>query len=327
MAIEVGTAIAIPGKRTRGELELGFYPDGLPITTPVTIVAGTKPGPTLWLQSSVHGPENGGPVGALRLLNELDPNSIAGTIVFVAHANPLAFRAQTRLTPYDGENLNRVFPGAHNASFSRQTAHKLIETATTVADAIVDLHSGGEVGIVPFYSIYWNDGSEAAVNAGRMARAVGTPDVMGTSDEYISGSLFAQAVKRGVPTIIVECGGGGQVSEDHVNKFKDAIYGVSRLLGILEGEPPRQDSYRILEKCSLVFTRFGGFAIPLAAPGEVVSEGQVVSKVMNSFGDIVEEIRAPFGPAYIAAQRRPYQPIYSGTMMVECVSFTFEPNS
>ena len=317
--LEVGTAVAEPGKWTRGELVLGYYPDG-PITSPVNILCGRQPGPTLWVQGCIHGAEIGGTIGTLRLIQRLDPNAMSGTIVQVTQANPLAFRAPERNTPVDGENLNRVFPGSREGAHSRQAAAILFETALDVADAMMDLHSGGEEAVVPFYALYWDDGSDAAKESGRLARAAGTPDIWASRDGWLGGAMFTNFTKRGKPALIIECGGGGPLPDQHIDNFTRAVEGVARAMGILAGPPARQERYRLMRECLLVYNRMGGFLLPEVEAGDVVAKGQVVARLMNPHGDIVEEMVSPNGPAYIAAIRRRYLPVHSGAMIAECIA-------
>ena len=45
----------------------------------------------------------------------------------------------------------------------------------------------------------------------------------------------------------------------------------------------------------------------------------MIARIMDPYGKIVEEIRAPNGPAYVAALVRPYLPVHSGAMVAECI--------
>lgn len=315
--MRVGTTEIRRGERTTGELVLGHYPDG-PITSPVVVAAGTQPGPTLWVQGCVHGAEVGGPVSILRLLSELDLRRLRGTLVAVMLANPTAFRGYARNTPIDGVNLNRIFPGSPRGYHSEQIAHTLLETALEVADAMLDLHSGGDRSIVPFYALYWNDGSEASQEAGRLARCAGTPSIWATKDAWLTGAMFTHFVRRGKPGLIVECGGGAQVPEEHIRSFVAAMRGVMQGLAMLEGPPPHQSRYLVMEESLLVYSRTGGLFLPLVEPGEVVGKDQELGRIYDLYGGVVETVRSPIGPAFIASIRRRYMPVYSGDQIAEC---------
>ena len=313
---KVGTAKARRGEWTTGELVLGHYPDA-PITAPVNILCGSNDGPTLWVQGAIHGTEIGGSIGVLRLFSKINPARMSGTIVAVMAANPMAFRAQARNTPFDGENLNRLFPGNPIGAHSPQAASILMETAYEVADAMMDLHSGGLEAVVPFYAIHWEDGSDASLESRRLARATGTPDNWACTDDWLHGAMFTNFTRRGKPALIIECGGGGPLPEEHIDNFCGAVRGVAQAMKILPGRPPRQERYRTIGHAELVFNTRGGFFLPEAEPGEVVRKEQRIGRVMDPHGAIVEELRSPNGPAYIAAIGRRYLPLSSGTMVAE----------
>ncbi|MGQ0663382.1 MAG: succinylglutamate desuccinylase/aspartoacylase family protein [Pseudomonadota bacterium] len=317
-SIKVGTASAKRGERTTGHLTLGHYPDA-PISSPVIIAAGSEDGPTLWVQGCVHGPEVGGPVGILRFFASLDLNQVKGTVVAVMLANPLAFRALARNTPYDGENLNRVFPGGAADGHTRQIAGTLLRTALKTADAMLDLHSGGDRSIVPFYALYWNDGSPTSAEAARLARAAGTPDIWASTDGWLKGAMFTNLTRRGVPALIVECGGGAQVPDSHIDNYASAIAGVATAMGILAGEPPRQANYRVADNALLVYNTRGGMFVPAVEAGAVVKEGDELGRIMDLFGNIVETVRSPVGPGWIASIRRRYMPLHSGEQVAEVI--------
>ncbi|SLN64691.1 M14 family metallopeptidase [Oceanibacterium hippocampi] len=313
----VGTAKAEAGKWTTGTLTLGHFPDG-PITTPVNIACGGKPGPVLWVQSAIHGTEIGGALGILKLFKELDLSQMSGAIVGIMAANPGAFRGYTRNTPLDGENMNRLFPGDPDGPHSRQSANVLFQTAMEVADAVIDTHSGGDGAVVPFYGLYWDDGSPASKTSAKLARAVGSPVVWRSGDDWLKGAMFVNVTLRGKPAVIVECGGGGAMPEEHIDNFRGAVKGVAQTLGILPGEAPTFPKYTEVTECELVFNRQGGYFLPKAEVGDIVEKGTVIAEIMDVYGNIVEEIRSPNGPAYLAALIRPYYPVYSGSMCAEC---------
>ncbi|WP_085884256.1 succinylglutamate desuccinylase/aspartoacylase domain-containing protein [Oceanibacterium hippocampi] len=317
--IAVGTAKAEPGKITRGELLLGHFPDS-PITSPVMIACGAKPGPVLWAQGCIHGPEIGGPVALQRVLNGIDLTTMSGTIVAVMLANPNGFREYSRNTPLDGENLNRIFPGAPAGPHSQQTAHYLFEAASAVADAMLDLHSGGDRSLVPFYALYRNDGSAAARKSHELAEAAGTPDIWASTDGWLKGAMFTNMTARGIPSLIIECGGGGGLPEAHVKSFETAITGIATALGILPGKAPRQGSYRVMDNALLVYSKLGGFFEPAVEAGEVVDEGQALGRLLNPYGDVIETVTSPIGRGWIGSIRKRYMPVYSGDQIAEVIA-------
>lgn len=311
----VGTALFTPGALTRGELVLTEHIDG-PVTTPVMIATGAKPGPVLWVQGAIHGGEIGGPLAIARCLAGLDTEAMSGAIVGVLTANPLAFGAQTRNMPQDGENMNRVFPGTVQGTITRQMAATLLAAAESVADTVIDCHSGGVEAIVPFYALYWDDASEASKLSAQYARSAGTDIIWKARDGWLSGGMFSNLVKRGLPSVIIECGGGGAMPDEHIDAFASSITGIARCMSILPGGPVRQPRYTVIGACDLVYSQEGGFFLPDCAAGDRLAAGARVGTIIDAFGTVKEVITAP-KRAFVAAVARRYLPVHSGSFIAE----------
>jgi uncharacterized protein len=316
----VGTARGEPGRWTRGYLSLGDYADG-PIQSPVNLICGEKAGKVLWVQNAVHGDEAGGAIGILRFLHRCDPAAMSGSIAALMVANPTAFRAQSRLTPYDSENMNRCF-GGESSGHTRAVAHALIDTACSVGDAVVDLHSGGNDAIVPFYTIFRDDGSAAARCSLDLARATGASTVWACRDAWLEGALFTSVIKRSKPAILIECGGGGPVLEEHIEHYVDALEGVARSLGILPGRRETHREPQFIDGCSIIYNRRGGYFEPTVSPGDLVAAGQRIGRILSPHGEFLEDLVSPVGPAYIASLIRAYLPIHSGAEVAEAIRIT-----
>jgi predicted deacylase len=95
--------------------------------------------------------------------------------------------------------------------------------------------------------------------------------------------------------------------------------GVAKALGILPGRAPRQRKYRTMDNALLVYSRGGGLFEPSVAAGDIVAKGQELGRIRDLFGKVVEVVKSPSGPAYIASMRRAYMPIFSGDQIAETI--------
>lgn len=315
----IGTAVRTPGTITRGHVELGSYPDG-PVTSPVLVAAGKKDGPTLLVQSCIHGPEVVGPLSIQRFLKTVDLDQLSGTVVCMMLANPLGFRGYNRLTPQDGFNLNRVFPGDADGHFSQQLAHRLLELSLDTADVLLDLHSGGDLTITCHYTLFHNNGTPEGEESERLARATGAPNIWNSLEPFLSGSHFANFTMRGKPALIVESGGGARVTAEDLDRLTGAIFGVCQALDMLPGAPAKLDRYRLGGDAYHLKARRGGLFIPRVGPGDDVVKGQHIADLVDLFGDVVEEVRCPLDVAWVGSIRRPHMPIYNGDQVFELVA-------
>jgi len=311
----LGTAAFAQGRVTKGELVLTSHV-GAAVAAPVMVASGEKAGPVLWVQAAIHGGEVGGTLALARLFRRLDLAAMSGSIAAVLVANPLAFRAQTRNSPEDGENMNRLFPADTGGTITRQMAQSLFEAAAETADVVMDLHSGGVECIVPFYALYWDEGSPASEASARYARSAGTEIVWRARDAVLGGAMFASLTRRGIPSIIVECGGGGAMPDAHIESFVAATIGVARAMEILPGGEVRQPRYRTIGSCDFVFTRAGGFFEPVCEVGDTVVAGAALGRVIDVFGDEREQIIARMS-GFVAAIGRRFLPVHAGALVAE----------
>ena len=314
----LGTAQSIPGAITRGVVELGHYPDA-PMTSAVMLATGHADGPTLWVQAGVHGPEVLGQIAIARFLRGLDLKALRGRIACLMVANPLGFRGYNRLTPQDGMNLNRVFPGKPDGSTSEQIAHRVLELALATGDVMLDLHSGGDLTITGFYVIWHKGGSAAARRSAELARCVGSRLLWGSDEDWLDGAAFANFTRRGKPALIVECGGGARVRPEDLANFQGALTGLCQAMDMLPGTPPTAADVRYGGNAIHLKSTTGGFWQPLVEPGQDVVRDQPLGELVNIYGDMVETTRCGFDLGWIGSIRRPFMPLYSGDQVIELV--------
>ena len=73
--------------------------------------------------AGVHGYESPPIMASQELIQEIDKDSISGTLIIIPMANPRALYARTpNINPEDGLNLNRIFPGAPDGSITERIA-------------------------------------------------------------------------------------------------------------------------------------------------------------------------------------------------------------
>jgi predicted deacylase len=297
-------------------LVLGEYPDGSPITSPVILAQGPRSGPVLWVQGCVHGPEVAGPLGIQAFLSALQLEDLRGTVVCLLAANPLAFRDYRRFTPQDGANLNRVYPGHADGGLSETMAHRSFSLATAVADAMIDLHSGGDHLICCHHVLYHDDGTGGGNRSAGLAGSVGAPLLCNVPSDSLAGAAFLSFAASGKPAILVESGGGARVTPDDIANHAHAIRGGGAFLGMLPptGEPsPGQHGGGL----SIIRSTRGGIFHPTAAVGQKLEPGEEIGRVVTLLGDVVEICRNPMQSAWLMALRRPYMPAYSGDELAE----------
>lgn len=316
-----GTAEAAPGELATGVIELG-HDNILPLVSPVMLARGALPGPRLYLQCLIHGGENVGPIAAARFLRSLDLAAFKGSIAALMVANPLGQRQHSRLTPQDGTNLNRIFPGKPDGSVGEQLVHRLLALAGEHGgDAVLDLHSGGELTITAFYVIHDAKFDGPAQRASKaLAAQVGSRFQWGASEDWMDGTFLTHVSRiHGKTALIIESGGGARVREEDLANFSTALQGAARALGMLDGAPLTATDIRRGGNAVHVKCTRGGFWHCAVEPGQDMVRGDLMGEMVDLYGQVVETIRCPAGQAWVGSIRRPWMPLYAGDQVVEVV--------
>ena len=196
------------------------------------VATGVRPGPTLAVLGAVHGNEYEGPVTIANLLATLDSAVLAGTLIAVPVANPPAYMAGTRTSPLDGLNLARTFPGNSVGTASERLAWLLAEEVIGVADALIDLHSGGGASDMALLVGYPALGDAASRRSRELAIAFGAP-VIWEHPEVSPGRTLLGRLRSGIPCLYTEAGGGGIAPEEVVRCYLEGVQRVMIALGML----------------------------------------------------------------------------------------------
>jgi len=280
----------------------------------VISVTGSRPGPTLFVNAGVHGGEYPAIEAVIRLGKRLDPKKISGTVILMPVLSLPAFRARTPFVcPIDNVNPNRVFPGDPSGSYSEQMTHALIHEFVVHADAYIDLH-GGDIPetLVPFV-ICRAGTDDVAKKSKEIAMAFGLPYVLTVSKPVQPSkgqSSYAAAAEKGVPSILAEAGGVGQMQEDQVELLVNGVQRVMAHLGMCSHGPVSRrrktahsgaDTTRAadtaasttLAKFEWLYTKCAGMWYPKVAAGDGVKKGQQIGTVGDLFGDTLERIVSP----------------------------------
>ncbi len=268
--------------KTRGFISV----PGTPVEMPFTFIHGAMPGKAMLITAGVHGGEYPCIETAIQLANEIDPAQVKGTILIIHPVNPAAFLARMQYYgPYDGKNLNRVFPGTATGTVSERIAYN-VHQFQQAADFYLDLH-GGDIheGLVPFV-IYSTLGSAAQAEQSRLASALlGFPYVVGSVSE--NGSIGA-AAKSGTPGFLAELGQCGRWNVGEVDQYKEAVLNVLRSFEVLPGQV-KQYEVEFLKKMLVITASVEGCWYPAVQLEDTVKKGQKLGEIRDYFGNMKAE--------------------------------------
>lgn len=293
------------GQKANGRHPIGKLRDGTAVTLPVRIVHGAHDGPTVSLTGTIHGDEWFGLAAINRLLDTIDPAAMSGTLVAFPLANPFAVITKSRVSPldYEGSNLDYVFPGNANGLITERVAAAIFEGAIRGADYHLDFHEGGYDFIAKYLIVRQPaDNAPLAERNLELARAFGmgipvnvwhlTPERRTTG---YSGALTLQTAAIGVPSLMIELGGGGRIWPEFVEIGVDGSRNVLKHLGMLPGSAVTVEQKQWIGTSSQWPRPVeGGWWEQVVELGQIVEAGQTVGYVRDAFGQVIEELSAPF---------------------------------
>lgn len=284
-----------PGEVARVEWAFASAPDLRPAVLPVIVIAGTEPGKTAVLIAGIHGDEYEGVHALWQLAKTITPDQISGRVILVPIAHTAAFGAGTRISPIDGVNLARIFPGDTNGTITQRLAAHLFHQIVCRADVVVDCHSGGtRLAFAPVAGFY-PPGGEITVQAAHDSQAaaawMGLPHLWALP--HRAGVLSYEAARRGIAVTGCEVGGrGGRLDED-CSLYYAGMCRVLRAWGILAGSPDERPAYTTVLEGDWQLAPVSGFIENLVAIGQRVSAGTPTARIRGAFGDPVAELTAP----------------------------------
>jgi predicted deacylase len=292
-----------PGGSWRGEWDPGV--NGVP-ALPVRAVRGASPGPTLLVTGGVHGDEYEGPAAIARVFEHLRGDRLSGMVFGLPVLHVAAWLARSRVSPVDGADMNRVFPGCTGGGVgpTPALAHAVFDTFVCRCDVLVDLHSGGAA-LVHLPLAGWYAGGTG--DAERLARGFGTafhpwqlPDVPGV--------LSYEAHRAGKVAIGAEWHGGARLDPAGLAAYTSSLRYVLASLGMLPIEP--HEAAAALERRPPISggyqeTPVGGLFIPAVSLGERVAEGALLGTVRDPLAESVTEVRAARAGVVAALPHRP----------------------
>ena len=302
--MEIGSARAGRGEAAFGSIPISELYGGSPIAVPVGIIRGVADGPCLWIQNGVHGDEYVGAAAMGRLIREVDPKCLRGTLVLIPELNIQAFRAGTRMAPQDGLDMNRTYPGApmqramHLWAHSELVTHTILQLIRQHANAVMDIHDAGWMGLMsPYVTYFKGRTAEFHSKVRAMAIACGMDLIWEADPAWIAekapGSVRVPLNEVGIPSVEVECGGEGRVKAEHVDRMHRAFVNMLKHLGMLDGEPALAPNRIEVNSARWVRAPIGGYLFMHVKPLDRVEEGRPVATITDLFGRPRQVLAAP----------------------------------
>ena len=247
------------------------------------IVIRNGDGLTVLFTGGNHGDEYEGPVALRKLANSLKPEEIRGQVIIVPYLNYPAVLAGTRLSPVDGLNMNRSFPGNSEGSMTLMIADFVYRELVLRSDVVIDFHSGGNSMIFePCTVIHHLEDVEQMRNTIAAARKFGAPISLVLRELDSTGMLDTAVENSGKIFISTELGGGGSVSPRTLRIAENGIHNILRHFKVLPANREPVPETRFMETPDVggyLMAPQEGLYETLVELGDPVKKGQPLGRI------------------------------------------------
>ena len=284
----LGTARAAPGEIDTGYLDVCEGRDGRTVSLPVAVINGARKGKTLYIQAASDGDELNGIGVVRRLVPQLDPGELSGTILIVGIANYFGFIQGEHRNPIDDTKLNRTYPGDSEGTSSERIAAATFEAATQ-ADLVLDLHQGSTSRMINEVRVRCGKRHRLHDECLELAKVFGCGHVL--DQKGPNGQLARKAPNEGIPTVDPELGGAVGLDEESVTIGVEGVFNVLKYYGFLSGQvrPQLQTRAQGFEQYGAPAGGFVDFRVDL---GDRVSPNTTLFEVTDVFGETKATVSA-----------------------------------
>jgi predicted deacylase len=264
----------------------------MPVEIPETItITSQNAGPTVAILAGVHGDEYEGVIAALSLARSLPKELVSGSIKIVSPAHPSAWQNCNRISPIDGANLARVFPGSKNGSATEQLAHAITEQVIKFADVLIDLHSAGTNFEMPFLCGFHAGSHNWCKESERLANVFNADFTWHHNGEPDYGRSLTVAYEQQIPAIYIEGHGGRSIRRTDLDGYTDGVRRVLQDLKMLSAAP--QTNGNTIQVIGSGNTDAGlvasvdGYLVTHVKVGDRVSTGEVIAEIIDISGVVL----------------------------------------
>ena len=270
--------------------------EGVPVSTPVLVVNGRSPGPTLCLTAALHGDELNGIEMVRRVMHNIDPAKLSGAVIGVPIVNLQGFRRGSRYLP-DRRDLNRYFPGNPTGSAASRIAHSFFTEIVAHCDALVDVHTG----------------SFERSNLPQLRADLSHPDIrtltMGFGATVIlhsppaDGTLRSAATSAGIPAVTLEAGGPSVLELAEVKHGVKGIETLLNTLGMVKKIRLWGESEPVYYRSTWVRANSGGILLSDVSLGATVKKGELLGTITDPMNNASANIVSPYSGRIIGMAR------------------------
>lgn len=270
---------------------LAWSPDvtisGLHVPTPVLVLHGQQPGQIMCLTAAIHGDELNGIEVVRRVMYNIKPENLHGTLIGIPIVNLQGFQRGSRYLP-DRRDLNRYFPGNKQGSLAARIAYSLFHEVIQHCDKLVDIHTG---------SLQRN-------NLPQVRADMRHPDVAKFTEGFdamvvvhspgSTGMLRLAALQQGIVSVTLETGESMRIQESKITSTVNSIFSMLQKQQMYNKQFRWSEPEPTYYQSDWVRSEHGGILFSRTTLGEKVSKGEILGTVIDPITNLKNHIAAPY---------------------------------
>ncbi|CAB4331965.1 unannotated protein [freshwater metagenome] len=274
----------------------------------VETISGKKDGPTVAILGGVHGDEFEGVLATRKIADAVSTSLLCGRVKYAAPSNPPAWDSAMRVSPLDGLNLARVFPGKDDGLPTEKIAHHLTQNLIARSDLVIDLHSAGKLFDMPMLCGYQDAGGELGARSHKFAEIFAAPFLWQHNGKPAPGRSLSAAEELGIPSIYVEGRGGGQVRATELDCYVEGVLRILKSLTMINDAPIAKSASVVVEGDGNtdegIVAHSAGYYITHGQVGEKIAQGTLLGEIVDSRGKVLEAIKSPQSGVIMLLRRK-----------------------
>ncbi|MFT4105360.1 MAG: M14 family metallopeptidase [Lacrimispora sp.] len=253
-------------------------------------------GKRISIVTGIHGDELEGQLVCFQMAKKIreNPEHLLGTVDLYPALNPMGLDSITRGIPGFDLDMNRIFPGTRDGSFTEYIAMEIVEDLVG-SDLCLDIHAS---------NIYLTELPQIRINELHKDKLV--PLAMEANVDFVwvhgantvlESTLAHSMNSLGVPTLVAEMGVGMRLTPSYASQLTEGIFHLMQKLHIWKGEEISVKKPVLSEgpeDVCYINAPVSGIFLKKQEHGSRVYLGDEVGAILNPFtGEEMEQITAP----------------------------------
>jgi len=270
--------------------------------------------PALALVAGLHGNELNGVFVLARLASFLrrvaegghEKAQLLRRVLILPAVNVLGVNTRSRNWPFDGTDVNRMFPGYDAGETTQRIAAAVLEL-TAQAKWRIDIHSSNaDFEELPQVRVY-----DATDEEREAARWLGLPAVIERRSTTTFSATLASAWRaRGGRGLILQAGHADSLQAPHCERLFRALIDFLERAGILVGvrlaEPEEDVQFFGPQQAFPLISEHAGWFVSRHEVGQWLLAGELIGYVYDGFtGELRAEVHAPVSGLLAGVRRQP----------------------